>query len=208
MEWISVSRAAWHNLFQVSALAAAGGWVVAAILGGVVWSLAHRHPEVKYFPVSPAGVLLKAVPLDRPLLSDSAILTGAETAVISSFNMNWKDWRMRMQNAQRWFTPQGFTAYQDIMTNSGDLEAVRQRRLVLSVAVIGSPVVKQSGILSGTHLYAWKVQIPVRLAFESSDVNNSKARLLTIVVVRANILSQPRGWAIASMVFGPMSYHE
>ncbi|MBU2850735.1 MULTISPECIES: DotI/IcmL/TraM family protein [Acidithiobacillus] len=202
-ETIVISRALWSNTFKVTAAAALGGWLVAGVLGFTVYRLAERPIPTRYFE-SINGKLNRAVPTDQPMLSAGEILSGAQEALEGSYNMNFRDYRMRIQNAEKWFTQQGYTAYKTSLFGSGDIKALKGRRLFLDIAVTGAPVVAQQGVLSGTHTFAWKVQVPVDLDFESSGYQSSKNYLATMVMVRVDNVAKPRGWAVDSIIFGPM----
>ena len=202
-ETIVITRALWSNSFRVMAAAALGGWLVAGVLGFTVYQLAERPIPTRYFE-SMNGKLIRAVPTDQPMLSAGAILSGAQEALEGSYNMNFRDYRMRIQNAEKWFTPQGYTAYKTSLFGSGDIKAIKGRRLFLDIAVTGAPVVAQHGVLSGTHTFAWQVQVPVELDFESSGYQSSKNYLATLVLVRVDNVARPRGWAVDSIIFGPL----
>ncbi|MEB8535521.1 DotI/IcmL/TraM family protein [Acidithiobacillus ferriphilus] len=202
-ETIVITRALWSNTFKVAAAAALGGWLVAGVLGFTVYKLAERPIPTRYFE-SINGKLIQAKPTDQPMLSAGEILTGAQQALEGSYDMNFRDYRMRMQNAEKWFTQQGYSAYKKSLFGSGDIKAIEGRRLFLDIAVTGAPVVAQQGVLSGTHTFAWKVQVPVELDFESSGYQSSKMYLATLVMVRVDNVARPRGWAVDSIIFGPM----
>ncbi|MBN6742079.1 DotI/IcmL/TraM family protein [Acidithiobacillus sp. MC6.1] len=202
-ETIVITRALWANNFKVMAAAALGGWLVAGVLGFTVYKLAERPIPTRYFE-SVNGKLISAVPTDQPMLSAGEILSGAQEALEASYNMNFRDYRMRIQNAEKWFTQQGFSAYKSSLFGSGDIKAIKGRRLFLDIAITGAPVVAQQGVLSGTHTFAWKVQVPVELDFESSGYQSSKNYLATLVMVRVDNVARPRGWAVDSIIFGPM----
>lgn len=203
VDQVVLKRALWANTFRVMMAAAIGGWIVAGVLGITVWKLAHRPIPTNYFE-SIDGRLVQAVPTDHPMLSASEILTGATEALESGFNMNFSDYRMRIEHAAKWFTPAGFTAYQHALFASGNMKTLRRKRLVMSIAITGAPVIVQKGILEGTHTYAWKVQVPVKVYYQGSGYESSKAHLATLILVRQNNLAVPRGWAVNSFVFGPM----
>jgi intracellular multiplication protein IcmL len=203
VEQVVLQRAQWANTFRVMMAAAIGGWVVAGVLGVTVWELAHRPIPTRYFEAI-NGQLVQAIPADQPMLSQSEILTGAIEALESGFNMNFTDYRMRIEHAAKWFTPDGFTAYQHALFASGNMKTLRRKRLIMSIAITGAPVIVQKGILEGTHTYAWKVQVPVKVYYQGSGYESSKAHLATLILVRQNNLAVPRGWAVNSFVFGPM----
>jgi intracellular multiplication protein IcmL len=203
VEQVVLKRALWANTFRVLSAAAIGGWVVAAILGFTVFRLAERPTPGRYFEAI-HGQLIQAVPTNHPLLTSGAVLTGAQEALESGFNMNFHDYRMRIEHAAKWFTAAGFKAYHEALFNSGNMKTLERKRLFMSIAITGAPVIVQQGVLQGTHLYAWKIQIPVKVIFESSGYENAERHLATLILVRQNNVQIPRGWAVNSIVFGPM----
>lgn len=202
-EQVVLQRAQWANTFRVLLFAGIGGWVVAAVLGYAVYELANRPIQTQYFEAID-GRLVQAVPTNQPLLTGSEILTGATEALESGFNMNFFDYRMRIEQASKWFTPDGYKAYQKALFAQGNMKSLRRHRLIMSIAITGAPVIVQKGILAGTKTYAWKLQVPVRVYFQGEGYENSKKHLATIIIVRQDNLAVPRGWAVNSFVFGPM----
>jgi len=202
-EQIVLARATWSNTFRVMAFAAVGGWVVAAVLGFTVYKLAERPVPTKYFEAI-HGKLIQAVPTDQPLLSSGEILTGAQETLESGFNFNFHDYRMRIEHADKWFTPAGFKAYRNALFANGNMKTLERKRLFMSIAITGAPVIVQQGVLQGTHTFAWKVQVPVKIIFEGSGYQNANNHLATLILVRRNNVQTPRGWAVDSIIFGPM----
>lgn len=202
-EQIVIRRALWANTFRVLVLVGVGGWVVAGILAITDYELANRPIPTRYFEAI-HGQLVRAVPVTQPMLTESEILTGAVEALESGFNMNFSDYRMRIEQASKWFTPAGFTAYRNALFASGNMKTLERQRLILSIAITGAPVVVQKGILTGTTTYAWKIQVPVKVYYQGAGYQNSEAHLATLILVRQNNIQVPRGWAVDSVVFGPM----
>ncbi len=203
-EQIAVTKSLWVNTFRLAAIAGTAGWVAAGVLGFVVWDLAHRSIPVRYFEAV-NGQLVQAVPVTEPMLSDSAILTGAEQVLLSAYNMNYSDTRMRMQEAARWFTPDGYAAYQDSLISTKDITAMKVKKLIMSTVLAGTPVMVQKGPVDGMKgTWAWKVQIPVRLTFQSISYERATPFLVTMIIMRVNNMATPRGWAVYSIAFGPM----
>lgn len=202
-EQIVLQRATWSNTFRVLAFAAAGGWVVAAGLGFVLLKVIERPIQANYFEAI-HGKIVQAVPVNQPLLTSGEILTGAQEALESGFNFNFHDYRMRIEHASKWFTKAGFTAYRNALFTNGNMKTLEIKRLFMSIAISGAPVIVQEGVLQGTSTYAWKVQVPVRIVFEGSGYESSNKHLATLILIRKNNVHTPRGWAVDSIVFGPM----
>jgi Macrophage killing protein with similarity to conjugation protein. len=84
------------------------------------------------------------------------------------------------------------------------MKTLERKRLFMSIAITGAPVIVQQGVLQGTHTFAWKVQVPVKIIFEGSGYQNANNHLATLILVRRNNVQTPRGWAVDSIIFGPM----
>lgn len=203
-EQIVVTKSVWANTFRMAVLVGTAGWVAAALQGFVVWDLAHRPVPVRYFEAVD-GQLVQTVPTTEPMLSDSAILTGAEQVLLSAYNMNYRDTRMRMQEAARWFTPEGYAAYQKSLIGSGDIASMKAKLLIMNIVLAGTPILDQKGPIDGAAgTWAWKVQIPVQLTFQSLSYERGHRFLVTMIILRVNNVATPRGWAVYSIAFGPM----
>ena len=70
--------------------------------------------------------------------------------------------------------------------------------MVASSVATGAPVILDQGVINGR--YAWKVQMPLLVTYQSSTEQIQQSLIITMVVSRVPTVDMPRGIAIVSFV--------
>lgn len=200
LENIGIGIEAWRRLWRLSFLANLVLAGISAVLAIALCIVATRPARVVYFATSPNGVITRLVPLREPLLNDSAVLTRAQEGMTSAFDISYVNWRQDEQQAVKYFTAAGYRSYQATLVKTGDIAAVRERRLNMTLAVTGAPAVMHQQVLANGD-YGWQIQMPIRLIYQNSNGINSKDFVANIIMVRVNNLAHPAGVAIQSFNF-------
>jgi len=167
------------------------------LIGALTYVVTHP-PQAKYFATDTTGRIVPLVALDQPNLSKAAVLQWANTAAVAAYTYDFVNYRKNLQAASEFFTPSGWDAFITALNQSGDLEAVRSRKLVVSAVATGAPVILQQGVISGR--YSWRVQMPMVVTFESGNVITQQNQLLTMLITRISTLNSPSGIGIAQFV--------
>ena len=164
-------------------------------LVGVIFYQASNQPQAKYFATSSDGRITPLSPLSQPVVSTSALLQWANQAAVAAYTYNFVTYRKQLQEASEYFTPEGWRNYEKALQGSRNLETVLARKLVVTAVATGAPVVLDQGRIRGR--YAWKVQMPVLVSYQSATTTYQQPLTLTLVVVRVSTLNVPKGIAIA-----------
>jgi intracellular multiplication protein IcmL len=173
------------------------------VLAGIVYYLVTHQPEPKYFATSTDGRITPIYPLTAPMVSDSALLQWANQAAVAAYTYNFLNYQKELQDASEYFTPQGWKNFEAELQASRNLETVINKKLVSTAVATGAPVVLDRGILNGQ--YAWKVQMPLLVNYESASTLIQQPLLVTMLITRVSTLNVPTGIAISQFVASPSS---
>lgn len=164
----------------------------------VLIMLFAMRPKPVYFATTDSGKIIKLVPLDQPNLTDQAVMTWAVQAAISTYTYDFINYRSAFTTAQQYFTDDGWKNFLAALQASGVLSMVTSQKLIVSSVPAAAPVILNKGILNG--LYAWRIQFPLLVTFQSSAVNYQKHYVVTLLVLRRSTLDSPDGVGIAQFL--------
>jgi len=168
-----------------------------ALILCVVYLLTHR-PTPEYFAATESGRILKLVPLNRPTVSSKMLLNWASEVATGAYSYSFANFRSRLQNLQPYFTQAGWKNFMASLKNSDNITAIEQRKLIVSAVVSGTPVIIKQAILDGR--YAWKVQIPVLVTYQSASESFQSSYYVTMVIVRVSTLQNENGIGVAQFI--------
>jgi len=174
---------------------------IIALVGAIVYLVMDR-PAPTYFATTDSGNIIPIVPLDRPIVNDQSILRWATTAAVSAYTFNFLNYRQQLQTASQYFTEDGWQNYMAKLQQSGNLDSVIKRQLIVTSVPGGAPVIVNEGLLDGR--YAWRIQMPLLATYQSSSQTQySNPLLVTILVVRVSTTINTSGVAIAQINYAP-----
>ncbi|MEE9451836.1 MAG: type IVB secretion system apparatus protein IcmL/DotI [Gammaproteobacteria bacterium] len=175
--------------------------IINLILGGVLFYLVTNTPKPKYFATSIEGRITPLTALDLPSQTDSAVLQWASQAATAAFSYNFVNYRKELQSASDYFTPAGWKEFMRALESSNNLEAVKEKKLVVSAVVAQAPVVLQKGVLKGR--YAWRIQMPILVTYQSASEFSQQNNVVTLLVTRVSTLNSPHGIGIEQFIVAP-----
>lgn len=175
--------------------------VLNGLLIAVIVYQHYSQPEPKYFATSTDGRITPIYPLTRPVVSASALLQWANQAAVAAYSYNFSNYRTALQEASEYFTPKGWKDFQAALKTSGNLETVIGKKLVVSAVATGAPVIIEQGLLRGR--YAWKVQMPILVNYESANTSIQDTLVVTLLITRVSPLQVPKGIAISQYIAAP-----
>ena len=173
---------------------------VVALLSLFLLYMVTHPPEPKYFATSVNGRITPLVPFDEPNQSDSAILQWANQAAISSFSYNFVNYTDELQAASTYFTPDGWQQFVQALNDSGNLDQVKNKKLIVSAVATRAPIILQKGILNGR--FSWRIQMPILVTYQSASEFTQQNIVVTMLVTRISTLESPRGIGISQFVVG------
>lgn len=159
-------------------------------------------PKPKYFATTPNGRPILVVRLDEALYSDPTfVLKWAVEAVNAIYSLDYVTWRTVLQNAATYFTPKGYQDFLAALKASTNLEAVKEKRQVVSIVVTGDPTLVRQGQESSDLPYSWDLQMPVTVTYQNSE-NEVITQIGTILmsIERTSLLRHREGIAISQLV--------
>ena len=173
--------------------------VVAVIimLSMFFWLFTHQ-PKPVYFATRSDGSLIKLTNLNEPNMPDSAVLQWAANAAVAANTYDFSNYRSALQQSQKYFTVSGWQEFLAALKRSNNLDTVLAKKLMVTTVVTGAPVVKQQGEIRGT--YAWQIQLPMVLTYQSASEKFNQKVLVSLLVVRVTELDNPQGLGINQWV--------
>lgn len=164
----------------------------------------HRNPPApRYFPISINGKILPLYPLDQPNQTDDSVISWATEAAVAAFSYSYVNYREELQASSGFFTADGWKLFLRALEDSNNLEAVKEKRFVVSARVVGVPKVLDKGFLG--ERYTWRIQIPLQVTYQNADEYTQQYNLVTLLVTRESTLNAPRGIGIAQFVVRPLA---
>lgn len=170
------------------------------VLVAFVVYLKSNPPKPKYFATSINGRITPLFPMDQPNQSDSAVRQWANQAAIAAYSYNFLNYREELQAASDFFTPLGWRDFIRALEDSNNLNAVREKRLIVSAVSTKAPVILQQGILNG--VYSWRVQLNLLVNYQSPSEFSQETYVVTLLITRVSTLNTPRGIGISQFVVG------
>lgn len=164
------------------------------LIGTVVYLLTSR-PAPQYFATSADGRITPLYPLSAPVVTPTELLQWANEAAVAAYTYNFVNYRKELQNTSGYFTPEGWNQFQQELRRSRNLETVIAKKLVVTAAATGAPVITDQGLLNGR--YAWKIRIPLLVTYESASERIQQPIMVNMVITRVSTLDMPKGIAIA-----------
>jgi intracellular multiplication protein IcmL len=168
------------------------------ILGGAFAYLVSHPPAPQYFATTINGRITPLIPLDQPNMPPSTLLQWANAAAIAAYTYNFVNYRQELQSASEFFTPEGWTQFMNALRASNNLNAVIDKKLVVSAVATGAPVVLDQGVVNGT--YTWTIQMPMLVTYQSASNIATQNITIKMIVQRISTLNSARGIGISSFV--------
>jgi intracellular multiplication protein IcmL len=188
--------------------------VVCLVLIGIVVMLMYALkyetktvPEPVYFATTDAGLPIQIIGLKYPNKNDLALLEWASEAAVNVYTFNFVNYRNALQDARSYFTRTGYLNFMTALKASNNLIAVQSRKLLVSAQIeangtsmiLRSTKTDDSFRINGR--YAWQVQIPMLLTYESGGTDKFLQHImLTMVITRMSPLESSSGLGIDSFV--------
>lgn len=173
--------------------------IINLLLVGTVVYLISSRPAPQYFATSTDGRITPLYPLSQPVVAPAELLQWANLAAVASYTYNFVNYRKELQTASEFFTPEGWTQFQNGLKSSRILETVIAKKLVVTAVPTAAPTIVDQGILNGR--YAWKIQIPLLVTFEGAGGERiQQSVIVNMVVMRVSTLETPKGVAIVQFI--------
>lgn len=176
--------------------------ITISILTGVLIYLIKHPTRPMYFVTDDVSRLIQVFPRNVPNMSTDDVAAWAIEAVEHTLSYDYVNYRLQIQNSQKYFTDAGWRTYMAGLNATNNLLALSQRKYVVIAKVVDKPKLKVEGLLAGA--YAYKFELPVLVTYlyppfdDKSKFTNPL--YITVVVQRQSILSSYRGLGILQII--------
>lgn len=194
-----------RRLIAVSLLA-----FVAAVISVVCMLGIYGKPVPPvYVPVTADGHLLPLIPLDKANVGNGEVGEFALEGVRLINTYDYINFRDELNQAAVYFSPLGWNQYNEQLKKSRTLDAVQERKMIVSIKPSGEITIPAEGIRDG--VYTWRVEMPVQIIYTAhsilasggQDTGNSESGTVTLFISRVPTTINPRGLAIQVYQFKP-----
>lgn len=175
---------------------------IIAFLIWVISYLASNPVHPLYFATDKVGRLIRIIPVNTPNMSTEEVTNWAINVVQETFSYDYVNYRAQLQGAQKYFTTYGWNNYMRALKASNNLNALTQRKLIITAKVVAKPKIVAQGLLSGA--YAWKYQIPLLLTYSPPPYDFASKYTnpldVTIIVQRQPPLRGNQGLGVVQVI--------
>ena len=170
-------------------------------LGLLFWTLSWKSEDA-YIPIFADSRLLIEPPLNEIYGSENDVMKFADSAIRSIFTYDYKNYVGQFQTTHSYFTENGWQRFAEGVKFSGALDMVKKGKMVVSVNILGAPVIKKSEMYGGR--LGWVVSVPnVKVTYESPNSKSAESitqpRTIEMLIVRTPLKERPLGYAIATI---------
>lgn len=152
----------------------------------------------EFFGKLPDGKVFKLTWLDRPNVSTKALLSWATLAATASYTMDFVNYNDNLAKLRDYFTKEGYDNFITSLNDSGTLDSIRDKKLVVSAVAIGPAIVTGEDEVRGYHL--WRVEVPIIVSYLSASAEEKRERLITLTISQVPTTDAPKGIGIAQFV--------
>ncbi len=165
--------------------------IVCGILSAAVAYKTIFPGKIKYYASMTTGQVIPLPTLSEPVVTDKYLLEWVSLATRSALNLDFVNYQKQLQDASKYFTSRGWDAFSKALDDSGLLETVKSKKLLMNAIIPGPPVIGFSGIIHGRHV--WKVNLPVLVTFGSASDERQRRIIVSLIVSRVPAIDTPDG---------------
>lgn len=143
------------------------------------------------------GSRMLLIPYDAPNLLPATILEWASKAATVSYTFDFVNATKEIEAARSYYTADGWQDY--LNSVSGVISTIVQNQLFVNGVVSGTPVIANQGPLPDRD-YAWRIQIPFLVTYQSANITTKRNFYVIISIVRVPTNINPQGIGIDQFV--------
>jgi intracellular multiplication protein IcmL len=177
--------------------------VIMGLMGWVFYERTHK-PIVHFYATTNTGQLIQLVPLNQPNLTTASLLEWVTEAATTAYNFNFDNYDKSLRDIRVYFTDAGYQHFLEALKSAQTIETVVSKRLVVFAVATNTPVILKEGPTSDG-LYAWQVQLPMLITYQSASEQIKQNIILTMLITRRPTLESPKGIGIASIQIKEMT---
>lgn len=202
LESVITRNTVYRDWYRLLSIVLFGLVILIVLLIGLAVYQRVSFPTPKYFATTPDGRLLPIIRLDQPIYTDPVTVSEwFKKALIETYSIDFVTWRKRIQEAQQYFTLEGYQKFVQALQDSRNLEAVKELRQVVSIEIEQEPELLRQGQLTPTVPYSWDFKVPVLVTYQNSENNRIEQKGMILVrIERASFRMYRNGLAIKQLV--------
>lgn len=180
-------------------------YTIYGLIGALVLSvlvnvyLGTRPVEYRYFSTTPSGKITELVTLSRPIQSSSEVLAWTSQVITNAHTMSFANYAQQLDDIKPHFTEPGWRGYEEALDRAGFIKKLLGQQFVTSAVPQKAPVVIAEGLMPNG-AYAWRIQAPILVTFQSASANTSQTISVEVTVVRVPETDNPKGLGIAQII--------
>lgn len=160
----------------------------------VLFAVNWAQSAPKYYASTTNGNVIRIQSLSEPVVTQKFVIQWSELVARSAYTFDFLNSEKQLKATSKYFTPEGWQAFETAVKDSGYLEKVQQDKLQVSTVVNGSPVVAKRYISHGH--YTWVVQMPLLVLYTSANMNVKRQLYVTMTVKRVPEMEIAQGIAV------------
>lgn len=172
--------------------------LVVCIQAASLLYLGTRPVHNLYFSTGLDGRIVPLIPIDKPINSQGDLTTWVTSSVVQAYTFSFANWRQELNASQTNFTVAGWKSFSAALDSSGLLKSVIGGKYITTAVPTSAPVLVDAGVIKGQ--FAWKLQMPLLVTFQSSERSTTQTLNIDIIVVRQPQTENPRGLGIAQLL--------
>lgn len=174
--------------------------LILGLIGFAIYQ-SSTFPMPKYFATTADGIPIHLVPLNVPLQTDEYVINWTEKTLLSIYSLDFVNYRRTLQDAQAYFTTNGYFEFRSAYQASNNLNAVKDKKQVVSAEITGPSKLLRAGQLSEDSPYSWNLEVPMTITYQNSENDIIKQIGTALVrVERASLIVHLEGLAIAQLI--------
>jgi len=162
----------------------------------VLYQVSHR-PLPEFIAVASDGKQMELSASEEPNLLSSTLLTWANKAAVVAYTFDFVNYDKQIALARPYFTDAGWKDYQASV--AGLIKTITQNQLFVNGVVSGPPVISNQGDLTGLG-YAWRVQMPFLVTYQSAQSSSHRSFTVIMTIVRVSTSQNPSGIGIEQFI--------
>lgn len=170
--------------------------VLIGILGFFIFIQLVSLPEPVYFNLNQDGQIIEPAPLDKPDLTNAAMLNLVNEAVNLAFTFNYSNVKNHVNLLRPYLDDRGIKTYLQAMQDDSIMRQVIPKQLIVSAKATKAPQIIREGVFKGR--YTWRVQMPLMVYYENSEAIQRQELNIDIIVWRVPEIVSPNGIKITS----------
>lgn len=191
-----------HLLRRSLLLNAVQGVAIIALIANAVWADTHP-PQSHYFYTDGHGTPREVYPLDSPVMSEADLEVWTVSSIVAVYTVDFKNYRDQLSKGSEHFSAEGWRSFGTAFINSGNLQKLKDARLVASAQPERAAVIVHEAVIGDR--MTWEIQFPLLVTYENENETHTEHLMVTALVVRTSDTAHPDGVAIEQVNAPPVT---